>query len=52
MKPANVRRVLKHLGLPTEAPRLRPARSPPQLELADGRTQPDDFYADPPSLEW
>ena len=52
MKPGSVRRVLKHLGLPTEAPRLRPARSPPQLELADGRTQPDDFYADPPSLEW
>jgi len=35
-EPGSVRRVLKHLVLPTEAPRLRPARSPPQLELADG----------------
>jgi hypothetical protein len=51
-EPGNVRRVLKHLGLPTEAPRLRAARSPPQLELAEGRSQSDNFYADPPSPEW
>jgi hypothetical protein len=44
--PTNVRRVLESLGLPSEAPRLPPARPPPQTELGS-----DDFYADPPSLE-
>jgi hypothetical protein len=49
--PANVRRVLESLGLPSEAPRLRPARPPPQTELGDETRRQDDFYADPPSLE-
>jgi hypothetical protein len=49
---ASVRRVLESLGLPIEAPRLRPARPPPQVELGDERAQSDDFYADPPSPEW
>lgn len=49
--PASVRRLLESLGLPSEAPRLQAARPPPQLELADGGTQPEDFYADPPSPE-
>lgn len=31
---AVVRRILEHLGLPTSAPTLAPARSPPELELA------------------
>jgi hypothetical protein len=50
-EPASVRRVLKSMGLPGEAPRLLPARSPPQTELGDDRVQSDDFYADPPSPE-
>jgi hypothetical protein len=31
---AIVRRILEHLGLPTTAPLLAPARSPPELEFA------------------
>jgi hypothetical protein len=31
---AVVRRILEHLGLPTAAPTLAPARSPPGLEFA------------------
>jgi hypothetical protein len=50
-EPGSVRRILESLGLPSEAPRLRPARSPPQTELGDDRAQPDDFHADPPSPE-
>ena len=29
-----LRRILEHLGLPTTAPTLAPARSPPELEFA------------------
>jgi hypothetical protein len=29
-----VRRILEHLGLPTAAPVLAPARSPPELDFA------------------
>jgi len=29
-----IRRILEHLGLPTAAPVLTPARSPPELEFA------------------
>jgi hypothetical protein len=35
--PASVRRILESLGLPSEAPRLRPARPPPQTEFGEGR---------------
>jgi hypothetical protein len=31
---AVVRRILEHLGLPTAAPVLAPARSPPELDFA------------------
>ena len=31
--PAVVRRILAHLGLPTEPPRVAPARGPPQTEI-------------------
>ena len=31
---AVLRRILAHLGLPTTAPTLAPARSPPELEFA------------------
>jgi hypothetical protein len=43
--PASVRRVLQSFGLPSEAPRLKAARPPPQLELVDGGSQLDDCYA-------
>jgi hypothetical protein len=49
--PTSVRRVLKSLGLPSEAPRLRPARPPPQTELESETTRSGGFYADPPSPE-
>jgi hypothetical protein len=44
--PLAVGRVLRHLGLPTEAPQLHPARPPPQAELRFDR-EPAPFYADP-----
>ena len=50
-EPASVRRVLESLGLPSEAPRLRAARPPPQTEFGDETARSDDFYADPPSPE-
>jgi hypothetical protein len=50
--PASVRRVLDHLGLPSEAPRLRAAPPPPQLDLLEGRDPSDGFYPDPPSPDW
>jgi hypothetical protein len=50
-EPASVRRVLESLGLPSEAPRLRAARPPPQTELGEQGAQSEDFYADPPSPE-
>jgi hypothetical protein len=49
--PTRACRVLESLGLPSEAPRLRPARPPPQTELGDERAESDDFYADQPSSE-
>ena len=49
---ASVRRILAHLHLPTEAPRLRPARPPPQTELGDGREDGGAFYPDPPCPDW
>jgi len=30
-----VRKILEHLGLPTEPPRLAPARAPPEFEFAE-----------------
>jgi len=30
-----VRKILVHLGLPTEAPSLAPARAPPEFEFAE-----------------
>jgi hypothetical protein len=50
--PASIRRVLDHLGLPSEAPRPRAARPPPQLDLAEGRGPSDGFCPDPPSQDW
>jgi hypothetical protein len=50
--PGSVRRILKHLGLDSEAPRLHPARPPPQMEIEGVGAEPEDFYADPPGPEW
>jgi hypothetical protein len=50
-KPEHVRRVLASLGLPSEAPRFRAARPPPQIEFGEDSVQADDFCADPPSLD-
>lgn len=35
MEPKMVRKILEHLGLPTEPPRFAPARAPPQAMLFD-----------------
>ena len=50
--PASVRRVLGPLGLPSEAPRPRAARPPPQLDLPEERDPSDGFQPDPPGLDW
>jgi hypothetical protein len=34
-EPDPVRTILAHLGLPTEPPRVTPARAPPQLDMLD-----------------
>jgi hypothetical protein len=52
IKPDAVRKILDHLGIPSEAPRRAAARPPPQAELS-GRTDLAEVdYADPPSPEW
>ena len=50
--PANVRRILKYLGLPTEAPQLHAARPPPQTELEEAQVAGMGFYPDPPCPDW
>jgi hypothetical protein len=50
--PASVRRILKHLGLPTEAPLLHAARPPPQMELEEAQVDIVDFYPDQPCPDW
>ena len=32
-EPASVKSILEHLGLPTEPPRVAPARAPPELSF-------------------
>ncbi len=49
--PGPVQAILAHLGLPTQAPLLAPARAPPQLALlgdSPGAREASD-YPDPPS---
>ena len=48
-EPDVIRKILDHLGIPSEAPRRTAARPPPQAELS-GTADLD--YADPPSPEW
>ena len=44
-----IRKILDHLGIPSEAPRRSVARPPPQADLSGTA---DIDYADPPSPEW
>jgi len=49
--PASVRHILASLGLPSEAPRLRAARPPPQKEFGEERAWSEDFFPDQPGPE-
>ena len=51
-KPGAIRKILDHLGIPSEAPRRTRARPPPQAELSGTDDVADVDYADPPSPEW
>jgi hypothetical protein len=51
-KPDAIRRILDHLGIPSEAPRRTAARPPPQAELSGTADLAEVDYADPPSPEW
>jgi|GEM_PF-5362612 len=51
-RPASVRRILEHLGLPSEASELHPGQPPPEMEMEREReralAEAEDCYADPP----
>jgi Putative transposase/Transposase zinc-binding domain len=51
-KPDAIRKILDHLGIPSEAPRRPAARPPPQAELSGTADFAEVDYADPPSPEW
>jgi hypothetical protein len=51
-KPAAIRKILDHLGIPSEAPRRTAARPPPQAELSGTSDLAEVDYAEPPSPEW
>jgi hypothetical protein len=51
-KPEAIRKILDHLGIPSEAPRRTAARPPPQGELPGSADLAEVDYADPPSPEW
>jgi hypothetical protein len=51
-KPEAIRKILDHLGIPSEAPRRTTARPPPQAELLGTADLAETDYADPPSPEW
>jgi len=51
-KPDAIRKILDHLGIPSEAPRRAAARPPPQGELPGSADLAEVDYADPPSPEW
>jgi hypothetical protein len=50
-KPEAIRKILDHLGIPSEAPRRTAARPPPQAELSSTADIDEADYADPPSSE-
>ena len=47
-----IRKILDHLGIPSEAPRRTAARPPPQAEISGTSDLAEVDYADPPSPEW
>jgi hypothetical protein len=51
-KPEAIRKILDHLGIPSEAPRRTSARPPPQAELSGTSDRDEVDYADPPSPDW
>jgi len=51
-KPEAIRKILEHLGIPSEAPRRTAARPPPQGALPGSAGLAEVDYADPPSPEW
>jgi hypothetical protein len=51
-KPEAIRRILDHLGIPSEPPRRTAARPPPQAELSGSADPAEVDCADPPSPEW
>ena len=51
-EPEAIRKILDHLGIPSEAPPRTAARSPPQSELSGTADLEEVDYADPPSPEW
>jgi hypothetical protein len=52
IEPEAVRKILDHLGIPSEAPRAATARPPPQAQLPGMPDLAEVDYADPPSPEW
>jgi hypothetical protein len=52
IKPEAIRKILDHLGIPSEASRRTSARPPPQPELPGTSVLFEVDYADPPSPEW
>ena len=51
-KPDAIRKILDHLGIPSERPRCIAARPPPQAQLSGGSDLAEVDFADPPSAEW
>jgi hypothetical protein len=51
-EPVAIRKILDHLGIPSEAPRRTAARPPPQSELSGTADLAEVDYADQPSPEW
>ena len=52
MEPEAIRKILDHLGIPSEAPHRTAARPLPQAELSGTDDLAEVDYADPPSPEW
>jgi hypothetical protein len=50
-KPEAIRKILDHLGIPSEAPRRTSARPPPQADLSGTSDLAEVDYTDPPSPE-
>jgi hypothetical protein len=51
IEPSAIRKILDHLGIPSEAPRRTAARPPPQAELSGTSDHAEVDNADPPSPE-